>query len=127
MEDAIRDAGLTLSQANVLTELAYGKAQSNAELARIHSVTPQTMVEILASLEHRGLISRTTKPGSGRAMPAELTRDGHSSVLTVHRAMRSVEHRLLGGLSREEVSILRRLLENCLTALDAKHPEDHSD
>ena len=120
LEEAIRDADLTVSQANVLTELAYGKARSNAELARVHSVTPQTMIEILASLERRGLISRMTKL-AGRAMPAELTREGHSSVLSVHRAMRSVEERLLSSLSRDDVSRLRRLLEDCLAALERKH------
>ena len=127
LEEALRNAGLTVSQANVLTELAYGKARSNAELARIHSVTPQTMIEILGSLERRGLISRATKPDGGRAMPAELTREGHSSVLTVHRAMRSVENRLLGRLSQEDVSRLRRLLEDCLAALERKHRRGHAD
>jgi DNA-binding MarR family transcriptional regulator len=121
LEEALRDADLTVSQANVLTELAYGTARSNAELARIHSVTPQTMIEILASLERRGLISRMTRPDGGRAMPAELTRDGHSTVLTVHRAMRSVEERLLSPLSRDDVSRLRRLLEGCLAALERNH------
>ena len=118
MEEAIRDAGLTVSQANVLMELAYGKARSNAELARIHSVTPQTMIEILVSLERRGLISRMNQPDGGRAMPAELTREGHSSVLAVHRAMRSVEEKLLSPLSRDDVSRLRRLLEDCLAAFE---------
>src|SRR6516165_3838497 len=127
LEESIREAGLTVSQANVLTELAYGKARSNAELARIHSVTPQTMIEILASLERRGLISRVTKPDGGRAMPAELTREGQSSVLTVHRAMRSVEDRLLSTLSEQDVSRLRRLLEHCLAALERNHlDEGHS-
>ena len=121
LEEALRDAGLTVSQANVLTELAYGKARSNAELARVHSVTPQTMIEILASLERRGLISRMANPDGGRALPAELTREGHSSVLTVHRAMRSVEERLLRPLSREDVSRLRSLLEACLAALERNH------
>jgi DNA-binding MarR family transcriptional regulator len=121
LEEAIRDADLTVSQANVLTELAYGGARSNAELARIHSVTPQTMIEILASLERRGLISRMTKPDGGRAMPAELTREGHSSLLTVHRAMRSVEERLLSPLSQDDISLLRRLLEGCLAALERNH------
>jgi len=127
MEESIRDAGLTLSQANVLTELAYGKARSNAELARIHSVTPQTMVEILASLEHRSLISRTAKPGSGRAMPAELTREGHASVLAAQRAIRRVEQRLLSTLSRQDVAHLRRLLEACLAALEKELLDGHSD
>jgi DNA-binding MarR family transcriptional regulator len=123
LEEALRGAGLTVSQANVLTELAYGKARSNAELARVHSVTPQTMIEILASLERRGLISRMTRPDGGRAMPAELTREGNSSVLTVHRAMRSVEERLLSPFPQVEVSRLRRLLEDCLAALEESHPE----
>ena len=118
LEEALRDAGLTVSQANVLTELAYGKARSNAELARIHSVTPQTMIEILVSLERRGLISRMNQPDGGRAMPAELTREGHARVLTVHRAMRSVEERLLSPLSRDDVSRLRRLLQDCLAAFE---------
>lgn len=122
LEEAIRHAGLTVSQANVLTELAYGKARSNAELARIHSVTPQTMIEILASLERRGLVSRMNRPDSGRAMPAELTREGHSSVLAVHLAMRSVEEKLLSPLSRGDVSRLRRLLEDCLGALEKNPP-----
>lgn len=121
LEGALRDSGLTMSQANVLTELAYGKARSNAELARIHSVTPQTMFEILASLEHLGLITRMTRPDGGRAMPAELTREGHSSVLTVHRAMRSVEERLLSPLSQDDVSRLRRLLEDCLAGWERNH------
>ena len=118
LEEAMRGADLTVSQANVLTELAYGRARSNAELARIHSVTPQTMIEILTSLERRGLISRMTKPDGGRSKPAELTREGHSSVLTVHLAMRSVEERILSPLSRDNVSRLRRLLEGCLAALE---------
>lgn len=117
LEEALRNAGLTVSQANVLTELAYGDARSNAELARIHSVTPQSMIEILAALERLGLVSRMPKPEGGRAMPAELTREGHASVLTVQRAMRSVEERLLSPLSPEDVSRLRRLLEDCLAGV----------
>lgn len=110
-----------------MTELAYSKARSNAELARIHSVTPQTMIEILASLERRGLISRMIQPDAGRAMPAELTSEGHSSVLTVLRAMRNVEKRLLSRLSQEDVTHLRRLLEDCLGALESEQLEDDSD
>jgi DNA-binding MarR family transcriptional regulator len=127
MENALKDSGLTAAQANVLTELAYSPAQSNAELARVHSVTPQTMVEILALLEHRGLISRTAKPEGGRAMPAELTKEGGAKVLTVHLAMRQVEGRLLSSLSKEEVSSLRRLLGDCLIAIETQQPGSDSD
>jgi DNA-binding MarR family transcriptional regulator len=77
------------------------------------------MIEVLASLERRGLISRTTTPDGGRAMPAELTRKGHASVLTVQRAMRGVEERLLSPFSRDDVTRLRRMLEGCLAAIDS--------
>ena len=126
-EEALRDSDLTAAQANVLTELAYGQPRSNAELARLHSVTPQSMVEILASLERRGLISRSAKPDRGRAMPAELTKEGHSQLLSVHLAMRQVEQRLLNSFSTTETSQLRRLLESCLAGIEKQHAGDSSD
>ena len=126
-EEALRNSDLTAAQANVLTELAYGEPRSNAELARLHSVTPQSMVEILASLERRGLISRSAKPDRGRAMPAELTKEGHSQLLSVHLAMRQVEQRLLNSLSTADISRLRMLLETCLTGIETEHSGNGSD
>ena len=117
-EEALRGSDLTAPQANVLTELAYGHARSNAELARFHLVTPQSMVEMLISLERRGLISRSAKPEGGKAMPAELTKVGHARLLSVHLAMRQVEQRLLNSLSTTGVSQLRKLLEACLIGLE---------
>ena len=121
-ENALRGSSLTVAQANVLMELAYGRPRSNAELARLHLVTPQSMVEILASLERRGLISRPGKPDRGRAMPAELTREGQSQLLSVHLAMRQVEQRLLNSLSAGDISQLRKLLEACLTGIEKEFP-----
>lgn len=127
IEEALRDGKLTATQADVLTELAYGPPLSNAELARLHSVTPQSMVEILASLERAGLISRSAKPKHGRAMPAELTKEGHSQLLSVHLAMRQVERRLLSSLSSANISQLRQLLEACLSGLEKERPGNDSD
>ena len=126
-EEALRNSDLTAAQANVLTELAYGQPRSNAELARLDSVTPQSMVEILASLERRGLISRSAKPDRGRAMPAELTKEGHSQLLSVHLAMRQVEQRLLNSLSSADISRLRKLLEACLAGIEREHSGNGSD
>ena len=126
MEEALWDCSLTAVQANVLTELAYGQPRSNAELARLHSVSPQSMVEILATLQRRGLISRTAKPNRGRAMPAELTKQGHAQLLSVHLAMRQVEQRLLNSLSAAEASELRKLLEACLIGIEEQDPGNGS-
>ena len=76
------------------------------------------MVEILTALERRGLISRSADPEGGRAMPAELTKEGRAEVLSVHLAMRQVEERLLSSVSRQDVSRLRNLLEDCLLGIE---------
>jgi DNA-binding MarR family transcriptional regulator len=123
MEEALQEDGLTTAQANVLTELAYGPARSNAELARTNFVTPQTMNEILLSLERAGLVIRTPHPEGGRAMLTQLTKEGSRKVLAVHLAMRQVEEGFLSALSAEDVSRTRQLLEKCLKALDKQETE----
>jgi hypothetical protein len=51
-------------------------------------------------------------------MPAELTKEGRSQLLSVHLAMRQVEHRLLNSLSTADISQLRKLLEACLAGME---------
>jgi DNA-binding MarR family transcriptional regulator len=119
-EEVLQEAELTPAQASVLTELAHGAARSNAELARAGFVAPQTMVEILMALERRGLLVRKPQPEGGRAMLAELTKEGSKAVFAVHLAMRRVEQRLLSVLAAEDASRLRRLLQECLTALESR-------
>jgi DNA-binding MarR family transcriptional regulator len=125
-EQVLLEAELTPAQASALTELAYGAARSNAELARAGFVAPQTMVEILMALERRGLIVRKAQAEGGRAMLAELTKEGSKAVLAVHLAMRQVEERLLGALPAEDVSRLRHLLQKCLAVLESPDRSRHA-
>jgi DNA-binding MarR family transcriptional regulator len=116
-EGALAPLDLTASQAALLSALAYDPHLSNAELARVSFVTPQSMVELLRSLETRGFIVRRPHPSGGRAMPAELTPEGAKQLLAVHLAMRDVEERLLRDLEPEERTRLRKMLERCLASL----------
>ncbi|SPE37769.1 Transcriptional regulator [Candidatus Sulfopaludibacter sp. SbA6] len=116
-EEALAPLDLTPSQAELLSALANGSRLSNAGLARAAFVTPQSMVELLRSLETRGLIVRRPDPSGGRAMPAELTPQGARQLLAVHLAMRAVEDRLLRDLEPDERARLRQLLERCLASL----------
>src|SRR5260370_15128695 len=86
-EEALAPLDLTAAQAAVLSALAYDSRLSNAELARAGFVTPQSMVELLRSLETRGLVVRRPHPSGGRAMPAELTPQGAQPLLAVPMAM----------------------------------------
>jgi len=116
-DEVLAPLDLTASQAAVLSALAYGSQLSNAELARNSFVTPQSMGEILQSLEARGLIVRRPHPSGGRAMPAELTSQGAKQLLAVHLAMREIEERVLRDLEGEDRTRLRQLLERCLASL----------
>jgi len=78
------------------------------------------MVEILQSLEARGLIVRRPHPSGGRAMPAELTSKGAKQLLAVHLAISEIEEHLLSDLGGEERTRLRQLLERCLASLRAE-------
>ena len=59
-------------------------------------------------------------------MPAELSKKGHSQLLSVHLAMRQVEQRLLNSLSRADISQLQKLLEACLTGIEKGYPGNGS-
>lgn len=83
---------------------------SNADLARDVMVSPQAMNMVVRSLQERGLVSRPTAVTSGRALPAELTRDGRALLARTDDGIRDAEQRVLGSLSERDQRELRRIL-----------------
>ncbi len=64
---------LSLPERAALARLARGGPATSAELARAEQITPQAMGNTLNSLEHRGLIERTSDPNDGRRIIMSLT------------------------------------------------------
>jgi DNA-binding MarR family transcriptional regulator len=93
--------------------LAKYPGQSNAELARALSVSPQAMNMVLRGLEERRLVSRPASVSSGRSLPAQLTREGGELLKRTDAGVRAAEDRLMANLSAEE----RREFKRVLTAL----------
>ncbi|MGH2461893.1 MAG: MarR family winged helix-turn-helix transcriptional regulator, partial [Chloroflexota bacterium] len=71
-------------------------------LARRCFVTPQTMNEIVVSLERRGLIERRPHPTRGRVIEAALTSRGRAVLTACHQAVQAIEARLVDGLDATE-------------------------
>jgi DNA-binding MarR family transcriptional regulator len=117
VDDALRQVGLTTAQYAVLGFLEDAGALSNAELARRCYVTPQTMNQLVASLEARGLIKRSAHPSHGRILPTSLTQQGRQFVAQAHERVGAVEARMTAELSQDERHQLTRLLNACATAL----------
>jgi DNA-binding MarR family transcriptional regulator len=84
--------------------------QSNADLARALSVSPQAMNMVLRGLEDRGLLTRPASVASGRSLPAQLTREGKELLKRTDAGVRAAEDRLMANLSEQERHDFRRIL-----------------
>jgi DNA-binding MarR family transcriptional regulator len=116
-DDALRPRGLTLRQVGVLATLQGTPRLSNAELARGSFMAPQSMGDLLGSLEAAGLISRHPHPAGGRMLAAELTPAGVAALHDCRAVIADTEGRLLADLPATERRLLRDLLERCLASL----------
>jgi DNA-binding MarR family transcriptional regulator len=90
--------------------LAKYPGQSNADLARALSVSPQAMNMVLRGLEDRGLVTRPASVSSGRSLPAQLTRDGEELVKRTDAGVQAAERRLMANLTDEQRDDFKRTL-----------------
>jgi DNA-binding MarR family transcriptional regulator len=90
--------------------LSKSPGRSNAELARDLGVSPQAMNMVLRGLQSRGLVSRPASVASGRALPAQLTREGVALLKRTDAGVRTAELRVLGQVSERERAELKRIL-----------------
>lgn len=102
--------GLTFPQYICMRILSKAPGRSNAELARDLEVSPQAMNMVLRGLQDRGLVTRPASVSSGRARPAELTRDGLALLARTDEGVRAAEGRVLGHLSGDDRDALKRIL-----------------
>ena len=113
----LADKDLTAPQYVALTTLEEDPGLSNAEMARLCFVTPQTMLRIIENLEKARLVARSPHPTHGRVRQIELTSRGRKLVAECHPRVLDMEDRLVSGLTRPERKQLFELLQKCKAAL----------
>lgn len=109
-EHALKNLNLTQPQFLILTMLAAYPGSSNADLARLALLTPQTMNAIVGNLEKTGAVERRAHAVHGRIQQLELTEHGHVLLAKAKKCMAGVEQALLEELSPEEERTIRRWL-----------------
>jgi DNA-binding MarR family transcriptional regulator len=121
MEERLREAGLELTRPQALTLmlLAEHPGASNAELARLSAVSPQTMHQILSRLHREGLVSRHPHAWHGRVLAFDITAKGLSLVNRGSATAQSVIEAALGRLKASEQAQLIELLQRCVDGLPA--------
>jgi DNA-binding MarR family transcriptional regulator len=115
---AVEPTGLTLPAYTALSVLRVHDGFSNARLARLSLVTPQSMSEVLTLLVDQGYVRRRAEPGHGRVIRTELTKAGSRALERCDRAVDDVEQEMLGDLVAGEVTSLRAVLLRCGLALE---------
>lgn len=117
MEEALRPLGMSVTRYSCLELLAQRPGLSNSELARGAFVTRQSMNVLLQALERDGYVTRPAQAPVGKILPTRLTPRGRRSLEKATMAVRSVELRMLGGMTEAEQSEAFRILKNMIRSL----------
>ena len=117
MEEVLRPLGMNVTRYACLELLAQRPGLSNSELARGAFVTRQSMNVLLQALEREGYVTRPAQAPVGKVLPAQLTPRGRRSLEQATVAVRSVEIRMLAGLTEAEQSGASRILKSMIHSL----------
>ena len=111
--------GLSVPEYTALSVLDAVPGLSNAQLARRSLITPPAMLEVLASLERRGLVVRHADPGHRRIRRAELTAEGVKVLRAASRDIDRLTEQLLTDVPTAERETVRRGLLAVMDRLTA--------
>ena len=117
MEEVLRPLGMSVTHYSCLELLAQRPGLSNSELARGAFVTRQSMNVLLQALERDGYVTRPAAAPVGKVLPTRLTARGQQSLEKASAAVRSVEVRMLAGLTEAEQAGAFRILRGMIHSL----------
>src|ERR1700749_5069985 len=117
MEAVLRPLGMTVTHYSCLELLAQRPGLSNSELARGAFVTRQSMNVLLQALERDGYVTRPAEAPVGKVLPTRLTPLGRRSLAKASAAGRSVEVRMLAGMTETDQSDAFRILKSMIHSL----------
>jgi DNA-binding MarR family transcriptional regulator len=116
LDRALQDDDLTGGQYLILSLVSREGGRSSAELARRAYITPQSMNEVIAALEHKGYIRRTENPDNRRILQVGLTREGRRLLTSCDKAVDLAEEAFLSVLKPKKLAEFRATLEQLLVA-----------
>ena len=115
MERALADLAITPPQFASLTMIGAYPGLSNAELARVAVLTPQTTNAIVANLDRMGAIERKPHAVHGRIVTLTLTSRGRALLGKCRARVMEVERDLAAGLSPAQARVVKAWLVTVAT------------
>jgi DNA-binding MarR family transcriptional regulator len=104
LDELLRPDGLTALQYTALTVLERHPDMSVAQLARNSFVTAQSMADMVAALEDRGLIERHRDQADRRRLAIALSPAGHEFLDRYRDPVNVLESRMLHGTTKPQVT-----------------------
>jgi DNA-binding MarR family transcriptional regulator len=111
------DHGITVAEYHLLLANSDDVGRSNAEIARLIFVTPQSANRVLAELERRGLLERTDDPHHGRIRQTVLTPAGRELLDRCIGQIAEIEARVMRALDDEQQRVLLPALRRAADTL----------
>ncbi len=102
--------GLSHSLLSALVSVSKHGPIRLADLAQVELVSAPSITRLVAELEAKGLVSRTTDPADGRASLIQVTDAGLEAVQVARRVRQQIVAELLEPLSAEEVATIEAAL-----------------
>lgn len=130
-----RDTGLTPSQIQALRHIGYHKVMSQQELVEDMGVDKAAVTRLVAGLEERGYVIRSTDPKDGRAKVLQATEAAlqvKDDVIALEEAyydwlLEGLEPEMRENFTRAMDLLLQRAKEgrrSCYCEIDAKRETD---
>jgi DNA-binding MarR family transcriptional regulator len=116
LDRALRDHDVTGGQYLILSLVSREGGRSSAELARRAFITPQSMNEVIATLEHKGYLRRTENPENRRILQVALTREGRRLLGSCDKVVDLAEATFFSVLKPKKLAEFRAALEQLLAA-----------
>jgi DNA-binding MarR family transcriptional regulator len=129
-EHLVQQAGDVLSTIDLdprdyiaLALLSSDQPRSQSELAQLLGKAPAIVVDIVDSLESRGLARRERDPSDRRRSVVGITDEGRSALVRADALVAQVEQYGLAGLDEDERALLHRLLQQAAVDPAAAGPD----
>jgi DNA-binding MarR family transcriptional regulator len=113
MDQQLRHLDLTTAQYALMTAIDEAPGSSGAELARLCFITPQSVFGLVKSLLERKLIERTSSETHGRVIEVRLSNGGRERLRKAELLVRSLEEKMLVGMTTDQRSLLSGMLRLC--------------
>lgn len=124
MRTRLAEWNLGIREYTTLSVLDARPGLSNAQLARRALVTPQSMIEILAKLEDRGLVKRHVDPSHRLILRAELTAEGRRLLGKADPAIDAIQDQMLAGVPLRDRKAAIRAMRAAMIALSERPKPD---